>query len=135
MGNLYSITYSTSSHTGKSITNLFDESDINKYSGKGDNSITYVSRNDWSGTFPTSAAVLTLTDAMKNDLVSNKAIVENGETMPTYGKDNGLTLAELRSSEDNPSPMMMRNTMIFSIRCHTRIKVSSLLLDSSLHRR
>lgn len=43
-------TYAYSDATGVKISNLFDESDINKYSGRGKNSVTYTTRNDWSGT-------------------------------------------------------------------------------------
>lgn len=42
--------FSVSEATGKPITNLFDESDINKYSGRGDNHVTYTTRNNWVGT-------------------------------------------------------------------------------------
>lgn len=101
-GTFDATTYSVSSHTKNKITNLFDEADINKYSNRGDNSVTYVSRNDWSGTYPTAAATITLNDGIKADLSSNKTIVENGEEMPKYNQDNGLTLAELKSTEENP---------------------------------
>lgn len=93
-------TYAVSSHTGKAITNLFDESDINKYSNRGDNQVTYVSRNNWTGTFPTGSVTIALTDGLKADLASNKSYTETETEMPNYSVDNGLTLASLRSDEN-----------------------------------
>ena len=40
------------SETGKEVTNQLDMMDINRYANKGDNSVTYVSRNNWASTFP-----------------------------------------------------------------------------------
>lgn len=87
------------------IENQLDFADYNKYSGT--NTITYLSRSNWVGTFPSSAdakIVLTATDQMKADLKSNKGIEEDkNATMPTYGADNGLTLVQLRGkSYDDP---------------------------------
>ena len=65
--------------------------------------MTYVSRSDWEGTWPTEAVTLSIaTDQMKADIDSNKALPTGGE-MPAYGADNGLTLAMLRGlSYDDP---------------------------------
>lgn len=38
-------TYTTSA-TGAEIMNLFDDVDINKYAGRGDNAVTYMTRSD-----------------------------------------------------------------------------------------
>lgn len=48
---LDSETYSVSSTTGEKITNQFDDTDINYY----DDSFTYLSRSDWTGTLASSA--------------------------------------------------------------------------------
>lgn len=94
--------YATSSETGEPITNKLGESDINKYSGRGDNSVTYVSRSDWNGTFPEEAVTITLTEQMAADLASNKAIEEDSEAqMPTYGANNGISIAAMRNKEYN----------------------------------
>ena len=98
---LDSTTYAVSSQTGAQITNQFDDIDINRYEGSGDNEITYVSRKDWEGTWPKEAVTLSVaSEQMAEDLTSNKALPEDGSEMPEYGKDNGLTLAALRSTED-----------------------------------
>ena len=60
-------TYSVSSATGNDITNLFDDADLNKYAGAGGQTVTYLTRNDWEGTFPTGAVTLRVTDEMWND--------------------------------------------------------------------
>lgn len=95
-------TYSVSSETGKAITNQFDFMDMNKYENKGDNSVTYVSRADWSGTFPSGAVEFSLNDAMVSDLGSNKALPSSdGYDMPNYSVSNGLKLVDLMSTEDD----------------------------------
>ena len=44
--------FSRSPETGKPIGNLLDFMDINRYENRGNNQVTYVSRADWSGTWP-----------------------------------------------------------------------------------
>ena len=97
-------TYSTSTHTGKPITNLFDESDINRYSHRGDNKVTYVSRSNWEKTFPTASVTLTINDEMKKDLAPNRSYTETETALPTYGAEQKWRLAQLRSTEKNPIP-------------------------------
>jgi beta-glucosidase len=88
---------------GVKIENQFDFSDINRYEGKGSNSVTYVSRNNWAGTFPTQSAALSLTDKMAEDLKSYKALQEDDSEMPSYEKENGLQIAMLRGlAYDDP---------------------------------
>ena len=97
-------TYSTSSVTGAEITNQFDFADINKYSGRGDNSVEYVSRSDWMGTFDVTSletmkattVQLSMTDQMFEELTNTwyePAADASSYTMPTMGASNGLTLA------------------------------------------
>ena len=63
---LDTITFSVSSYTGNAITNLFDNADLNKYDGAEGQTITYLSRKDWIGTFP-STQTLYVTEKMWND--------------------------------------------------------------------
>lgn len=93
-------TYSVSSITGNPIGNKLEDGDINRYSGAGENLVTYVSRSNWEGTWPTKAAMLTLTDEMVEDL-QNLTIedVEESGTLPLYGQTNGLTLAMMRGKD------------------------------------
>lgn len=90
-------TYAVSAETGNEITNRLDFADINKYEGRGDNAVTYVSRSDWEGTFPKAAIELTVTEQMAADLQSMRAIIEEADAeLPTYGAANGLSLIMLR---------------------------------------
>ncbi len=59
-------TYAKSSYTGKAITNLFDNADLNRYDGAEGQTVTYLSRSDWTGTFPTTQ-YLRVTDKMWAD--------------------------------------------------------------------
>ena len=79
-------TYSVSSVTGNAITNLFDNADLNKYEGIGDQQITYLSRSDWQGTFPTGPVALRITDQMwadglSHDEADRAALVEQYKEM------------------------------------------------------
>ena len=97
-------TYSVSTHTGAEITNLLETSDLNKFDN-GSNSVTYVTRNDWTGTLPTETTVLELSDAFVELLHSYEEFEENPDAvMPTFGEDNDLTLAML-IGKDYDDPM------------------------------
>ena len=101
-------TYAVSEVTGKAIGNLFGFADINTYSGRGNNSVKYYSRDDWEavpmlsrseeGVLTKHPAVLTMTQQMANELRdqmdASKVITEGGD-YPTYGADNGLKLIDL----------------------------------------
>lgn len=95
-------TYSLSQETGNRVRNRLDFADINRYEHRGNNSVTYVSRSDWEGTWPKAAVTLTLNDEMVADLGIHKELpTETEESMPVYGQDSGMSLAMLRSSEGN----------------------------------
>ena len=70
------VTYAKSNETNNPITNQLDAMDINTYANRGDNSVTYVSRSNWNGTFPTSKVTLSVNPKMAEDLKSHKEIVE-----------------------------------------------------------
>lgn len=95
------ITYAVSAYTGNAITNLFEDADLNKYAGAEGQTVTYLSRNDWQGTFPTTQS-LRVTDAMWADGLTHNAeertaIVEKmktlywqGATLPESGTGGAL---------------------------------------------
>ena len=59
--------------------------------------VTYVSRYDWTQTFPKEAISLSVdTDKMRYDISSHKAITEDGSAMPKFGESNGMTLIQMR---------------------------------------
>ena len=107
-------TYAVSSKTGKAITNLFDNADLNKYIGSGDQSITYLSRQDWQGTWPTTQK-LAITDMMwaeglTHDESGHVAIVEAmkelyypNATMPPVGVPADVKAGDMTQlSYDDP---------------------------------
>ena len=94
--------YAVSSVTGNEVSNKLADMDPNTYAGSYD-SVTYVSRSNWEGTFPQQKTTLTITPKMVSDLqnLTEDDIPETDEAMPEYGKNNGLTLMQLRGAEYN----------------------------------
>lgn len=104
-------TYSVSKVTGNKITNQFDDADLNLYENKGENSVTYISRNNWNDTVKLG---LTETYSKLDNYVKvtvNEKMVEDGKKgsakiqkdnieYPTYGADNNLTLASMLTVVD-----------------------------------
>lgn len=101
-------TYSISSATKNPITNLFDHADVNKYFSASENSVKYMTRTDWTGSIPTSATTLKMTQKLRDDLVSQddcSVIPTDTKEYPTYGKKSDLNLMDLRvDSDGNPVP-------------------------------
>lgn len=106
-------TYTVSEYTGVEIENQFDYANLNKYTNNGGQKVTYLSRKDWVGTYPTKVMTLVLNDAMAKDLNSKRDITEtqqdaeewyadpdNADILDAngniqYGQDNGLTLIQM----------------------------------------
>ena len=107
------VKYSVSKYGEKvQITNQFDNADLNLYeAAKGSNSVTYVSRNNWTGTVKLG---MTESHALLNNQVivtATAQMVEDGKKMsqkiepddiayPTYGADNDMSLAGMISLVD-----------------------------------
>ena len=66
-------TYAVSSVTGLPITNLFEDADLNKYDGVEGQTITYLTRNDWTGTFPSTVSLKITEQMWKDGLSHNEA--------------------------------------------------------------
>jgi|LAHS01.1.fsa_nt_gb beta-glucosidase len=95
-------TFSKSEATQATITNQFDHVDPNKASDVGDQSITYLSRNDWAGTYPVTSYAMTMTSEMAKNLQYDEE-VETDKTVsaPTYGAKNGLNLIGLKDAKSD----------------------------------
>lgn len=96
-------TYASSAN-GTEIKNQLSDADPNLYEGS-NTEVTWLSRNDWSGTFPTESIKIALTDIMIEDLQNGQYDPSEYEAvdMPTLGADNGLTLYDMiGKSYDDP---------------------------------
>ncbi len=104
---LDAVTYSTSDN-GTTIENQLSSADVNLNESTGDQTITYLSRSDWQGTWPVDVE-LTATDEMVADLAYQLYDADTYDgvyadaTMPTLGADNGLSLIDLQGLDyDDP---------------------------------
>lgn len=83
---------------GTAVENQLADMDLNYYMP---DTVTYLTRNDWSGTWPQTYEGLTATDEML-DIMDNDTyeITAQGDTdSVTWGADNGLTLADLKGAD------------------------------------
>lgn len=97
-------TFAVSEATGADITNLFDEADPNK-SSDAPGAVTWLSRSDWAGTFPSAPAELSANETLAASLEFTQYDASETEMpeMPTLGADNGLALASLIGADyDDP---------------------------------
>ena len=100
-------TFATSPVTGAEISNQFDSADLNKYDD-GSQSIVYLTRNDWTGTYPKASVELMMTQRMFAEVQSDyfpevDEVNVSDYTMPTFDANYGLKLITLRGEDyDNP---------------------------------
>lgn len=94
--------FSVDKDTEAKIENQFDSADLNYYYPD----LKYLTRSNWSGTYPTSTLELAATDRLVTEI--KKTVTEyvaetdkSGYTMPTMGANNGLTLVTLRGADYN----------------------------------
>ena len=90
------------SKNGTNFENRLDDMDINYWMP---GTATYLTRNDWAGTFPVTYAGLTATDEML-DIMDNDVYEyqTGGEGTVTWGAQNGLSLANLKGVADKDDP-------------------------------
>lgn len=112
--------YSVSPFTNVAVTNLFDDVDVNLYAGTQDQKITYLTRNDWNGTYPETNVVLICTDPqMVKDMQYAGEVPTNPDaTMPLYdtvtSEYGKLTLIQLKGVPyDDPLWEDLLNEMTF----------------------
>lgn len=83
-------TYSVSN--GKTVTNLFDEADVNNYFD-GENSVKYLSRDSWSTSFPAGGVKLKMTEKLARALIAqddpSEFVKKDDIAYPEYGKIEG----------------------------------------------
>ena len=86
-------TYSVSP-IGTPIVNRLSNADLNLYSGS-PTSVTYLTRSDWTGTFPQGTVQLKLTDTMTGHLQNVQHQPDNSGELPTMGARNGMKLYDM----------------------------------------
>ena len=111
-------TYAKAYGTGGDVTSLFALADVNRYEGKGTNSVTYLSRSDWEGTLMLwgdgnedgendNYVKLSMTDQMYKDVILDaEDIPANDSQWPTMGStQTSHSLIQLLKGDDgNPLP-------------------------------
>ena len=86
------IVYKTDEVTGTELSNLF---------GYGDGGLTYLSRSDWTGTFPNNDNVnYTASKALLEAVAAQQPAIDT-TAMPATGSDNGLLLKDLKGLSYN----------------------------------
>ncbi len=91
--------YAKSRYSDVAVTNQFDDADINTL---GCETVTYLSRSDWDGTFPTQQVAITATAEMIRDLDGyTYEIPADAPAVSdfTQGVDSGLTFADMYEVE------------------------------------
>ncbi len=107
-------TYAVSAN-GTKITNQLSNADLNLYEG-GDQEVTYLSRNDWEGTWPKDTLKIALTEQLIKDLqlVLYDAKDYDKVDMPTLGAKGDLTLYDMIGLEyDDPKWEQLLDQMTF----------------------
>ena len=107
-------TYSVS-FNGTAITNQVADTDLNYYDGN-DVTVTYLSRNDWNGTFPKEIISIQLTEQMIKDLDALVYNPDNYDTvdMPVMGADGDLNLFHMiGASFDDPRWELILDQLTF----------------------
>ncbi len=106
-------TYSKAYGTGNDVKSLFAAADINRYEGKGSNSVAYLSRSDWQGTLMLwgdtdedgsndNYVKLQMTDQIQSDaLLTAEDIPANDDQWPAMGStETSWNLIQMRVNED-----------------------------------
>jgi len=115
-------TYATSAN-GTPITNQLSLADPNLYEGTEGQNVTWLSRNDWTGTYPSDEQiVLKLTDLLIKDLQRCRYISNPGEygdvEMPTMGADNGMKLLDMMGKDyDDPDWQKLLDQLTYEEMC------------------
>lgn len=89
-------TYRTSRYTDTEVTNQFDDANLNNL---GTDTVQYLSRSDWEGTYPVEQISVTATEEMMETLDGD--LYEKPEDAPsvddfTQGKDAGLSFVDMK---------------------------------------
>ena len=114
-------TYATSAN-GTPITNQLSQADPNLYEGTEGQNVTWLSRNDWTATYPADESiVLQLTELLIKDLQRTRYNAADYETveMPTMGAKNGLKLYDMIGKDyDDPDWDLLLDQLTYEEMCN-----------------
>ncbi len=105
-------TYSVSLN-GTKIENQLQDADPNVYFGK--DTVTFLSRNDWAGTWPTESVKLNLIDSMVKELTEGRwatmgkdyfEVPAEWNKMPILNAKNGLSLYDMFEMDEDKDGIM-----------------------------
>lgn len=92
---LDTVKYAVSAETGEEITNQLEDVDIRYYDGE----FTYLTRNDWEGTYPATykGGALTAPTALLNDLAWDRSdeVINDGSEMPEFEVSTNKKVADV----------------------------------------
>ena len=100
---------STESGTEYAITNQLETADINKLNEAGmtdGQTITWLSRNDWAGTWPQGTYAFNLSQKLHDEITGIKKYVkeESDAEVPAMGEKGSMTIAQMIGKEyDDPA--------------------------------
>lgn len=111
-------TYAKAYGSGSDVTSLFASADVNRYEGKGSNSVTYLSRSDWEGTLMLwsdsnedgendNYVKLSMTDQMYKDVIldADDFPANDGQWPTMDSNETSYSLIQLLKDDDgNPLP-------------------------------
>lgn len=90
-------TFKTSHYNDTIVTNKFDDADVNYWANE-DEKVTYLTRQDWQGTFPTTMETFTINDKMKQAM--NMNTYTKPANAPSYSAGEG-TLYSVPHKDEN----------------------------------
>ena len=106
------VTYSVSLN-GTKIENQLQDADPNVYFGE--NTVTFLSRNDWVGTWPTESVKLTLVETMVKELTEGRwatmgedyfNVPEEWKTMPVLNAGRDISLYDMFNMDEDKDGVM-----------------------------
>ena len=101
--------YAYSKATGERVTNQFASADYNYWEEDTGITVKYLSRSDWSGTFPVEAASVTLKGSRMENLLEGNVYVKSDNAPKAdsfaFSVDHGIPFARMMSVDYNDQEM------------------------------